>query len=391
MTERLGISIEEGRFHRHDLIPWWEQDRLTAARALVLGAGALGNEIIKNLALLGVGHVHIVDLDLVEHSNLSRSVLFREEDQGCPKAEAAARGATRIYPDIEATWERADLIYGLGLGRYFDADIVIAGLDSREARLAVNAACIRTGRIFFDGAIEGINGVARCFDGRSGPCYECTMGERDWELVRRRRSCNLLSRDQMSDGYVPTTSTIASIVGGLMVQQAVLHLHDLNCGIGCGLTINGVGFDAWTVAYERNPDCYAHEEADELARWPRSTATWTVAAALTDATAALGARAVIDLRHDLLVARSCASCGFRDEPFKAVGRFAAGAALCPSCDARLDLDTVSSIDGDSTLCDRSLAELGLPTYDVLRFRAGERTLDVITDGDRPAGRERCDA
>src|SRR5437588_11469685 len=87
------VIDDDDRYGRLRLIPWWRQDRLAAARILVVGAGALGNEVLKNLALLGVGTVYVIDRDVVETSNLSRSVLFRAEDGGRPKAEGAARRA----------------------------------------------------------------------------------------------------------------------------------------------------------------------------------------------------------------------------------------------------------------------------------------------------------
>src|SRR5437879_2284385 len=70
------------RYGRLRLIPWWRQEKLAAAKVLVVGAGALGNEVLKNLALLCVGTTHVIDLYCVEPSNLSRSVLFRAEDGG---------------------------------------------------------------------------------------------------------------------------------------------------------------------------------------------------------------------------------------------------------------------------------------------------------------------
>src|SRR5436309_2540858 len=91
---------DEDRFERFRLIGWWDQRRLARAKALVVGAGALGNEIIKNLALLGWGNLLIADKDHVENSNLSRSVLYRERDNGKSKAEVAARAAKEIYPGI---------------------------------------------------------------------------------------------------------------------------------------------------------------------------------------------------------------------------------------------------------------------------------------------------
>lgn len=66
----------EGRYDRHKLIDWWEQDKLASTKVLVVGAGALGNEVLKNLALIGVGNITIIDFDTVSVTNLTRSVLF---------------------------------------------------------------------------------------------------------------------------------------------------------------------------------------------------------------------------------------------------------------------------------------------------------------------------
>src|ERR1043166_4976264 len=131
----------DGRFDRFKLISWWDQQRLARARVLVVGAGALGNEIIKNLALLGVGNLFIADMDRIENSNLSRSVLYREKDNGTLKATAAARAAKEIYPEIKATAFNGNIVHDLGLGVFHWADVVIGGLDNREARLAINRAC----------------------------------------------------------------------------------------------------------------------------------------------------------------------------------------------------------------------------------------------------------
>src|SRR4051812_45338895 len=135
-------SEQDDRFHRFRLIRWWDQQKLARAKVLVIGAGALGNEILKNLALLGIGNVLVVDLDNVENSNLSRSVLFRAKDNGTPKAAAAARAAREIYPDQRIHALSANAVYDLGMGAYRWADVVMGGLDNREARLSINRACL---------------------------------------------------------------------------------------------------------------------------------------------------------------------------------------------------------------------------------------------------------
>ncbi len=158
MGEVLKITDQDGRFSRFGLIGWWDQERLAQSKVLVIGAGALGNEILKNLALLGVGNVFVADLDRIENSNLSRSVLFREEDCGRGKVEVAVQRMREIYRGTKATAWRGNVVYDLGLGVYRWADVVIGGLDNREARVAINQSAARAGRVWIDGAIERLEG-----------------------------------------------------------------------------------------------------------------------------------------------------------------------------------------------------------------------------------------
>src|SRR5438445_3969070 len=92
-------QLEEDRFSRFRLIQWWDQQKIGNARMLVIGAGALGNEILKNLALLGFRNVVIVDMDRIDESNLSRTILFRESDIGDFKVNAAASAYLSIAPN----------------------------------------------------------------------------------------------------------------------------------------------------------------------------------------------------------------------------------------------------------------------------------------------------
>jgi len=148
--------LAESRYDRQERISWWRQDRLRGASILVVGAGALGNEIVKNLALLGVGSITVIDMDHIEHSNLARCVLFRDTDVGAAKAEVAARRAAELNPDTSVTGIVAP-VQDYGVAGVALHDLVIAGLDSREARLWVNQACRKMGRTWVDGAIEGLD------------------------------------------------------------------------------------------------------------------------------------------------------------------------------------------------------------------------------------------
>src|SRR5262249_5938514 len=103
------------RYSRLRLISWWRQERLREARVLVVGAGALGNEVLKNLALVGLGTIEVIDLDVVEPSNLSRSVLFRGEDGGRPKAEVGSIRAGELIRVIRITPMHGDEITDVAL------------------------------------------------------------------------------------------------------------------------------------------------------------------------------------------------------------------------------------------------------------------------------------
>ncbi|MDH4136846.1 MAG: ThiF family adenylyltransferase, partial [Anaerolineae bacterium] len=94
-------DLRKDRLGTFEFISWWEREKVQAAKMMIVGAGALGNEVLKNLALMGVGHLFIVDFDTIEAANLSRSVLFRPEDNGKKKAEVAARRIKELNPDIQ--------------------------------------------------------------------------------------------------------------------------------------------------------------------------------------------------------------------------------------------------------------------------------------------------
>ena len=372
---------EEDRFHRFGLIRWWDQTKLSAAKVLVVGAGALGNEIVKNLALLGVGNVLIADMDRIENSNLSRSILYRASDTGEFKANVAARVARDIYPEIRTHSFVGNVVYDLGLGAFHWADIILGGLDNREARLAINRACWKVNRPWIDGAIEQIQGTARVF-APDGPCYECTMSETDWRLLQARRSCNLLSRSEMQAGKTPTTPTIASIVAGVQCQEAVKLLHGLPTIGGRGWVFDGMTTDAYSVEFQRKPGCYSHEILDEIVALDAGAADITVRQALSKARERLGEDAELELARDVLEKLVCPRCGGEEKLFTSLGKVAAKEAFCPVCNGvRREVITFYKIRGDESFIDRPLAEIGVPPFDILIARAAGRAIGIELAGD----------
>ena len=212
----------ESTYDRQELITWWDQKKLLASKVLVVGAGALGNEIVKNLVLVGAGNITIVDMDIIEHTNLARCVFFRREDELKLKAEVLSREAERMNPDVTSNFYTCP-IQELGDGFLLDFDLIIAGLDNREARVWLGGAANRTGKVWIDGAIEGLMGKVQTFV-PDGPCYACTMGDKDWEALAKRLSCKLLGVEEMQGGHTPTNATTSSIIAGIQTQEAIKYL-----------------------------------------------------------------------------------------------------------------------------------------------------------------------
>ena len=375
-------EAQDGRFARFELIGWWDQQRLAAAKVLVIGAGAIGNELVKNLALLGIGNVLIADLDRVENSNLSRSVLYRESDIGRPKAEVAAARAREIYPGIHSHSFNGNIVYDLGLGAYRWADVILGGLDNREARVAINQAAARVGRIWIDGAIERLDGVARVFDPALGPCYECTMSETDWKMLEARRSCALLTRQEMEQGKVPTTPTTASVIAGIQCQEAVKHLHGLETLAGRGFVFEGTWHQSYVVNYTRREDCPTHEAYEPILVKPWSVATMTIGELLKEAQAEVGDGAIVELNQDVLKSLECPRCQSTEPLFASLGKITEQHGRCPKCGDQRVPHLFHTLDGSEGLDQKTLAEIGVPSWDIVGARRGLKQVFFEFAGDR---------
>ena len=128
------------------LMSWWDADRVKDAKVMVVGAGALGNEVLKNLALMNVGSIFIVDFDTIEYANLCRSVLFRTEDikQNKYKCEIAGERIKEINPNVKVQAVNGDIMIDVGLGIMRRMDVIIGCLDNRIARLFINRYAFKT-------------------------------------------------------------------------------------------------------------------------------------------------------------------------------------------------------------------------------------------------------
>jgi adenylyltransferase/sulfurtransferase len=384
-------ELQEDRYSRFRLISWWDQAKIAASRVVVVGAGALGNEILKNLALLGFRQVVVVDLDGIEESNLSRTVLYRESDIGSYKAPAAARAYRNLAPGAEVVALVADVIGGCGLGLFDWSDVVIGGLDNREARLWLNRCAWKVGKPWIDGAIEGINGVARVFLPGRAPCYECTLGEVDWAILDRRMSCNLLAHDPAPQGKTPTTPTIASIIGGVQAQEALKLIHGLPVLASRGYVFEGLNHNSYVVEYTENPDCMSHYTLPEIVPLPDRSGDLTLHALWDRARADLGASDVtVEFSRDVVSALTCPFCSEREEVHAAAGSLRHSDSYCRDDGHMRVVETTHAYTGVESWGARALDRLGLPLFDIFTARSGNAEIGYLIAGDQPramAGQE----
>ncbi len=374
----------EDRYSRLQQIPWWDQAKLAQANVMVVGAGALGNELVKNLAMLGVGHIFLVDMDSIENSNLSRSVLFRANDEGCSKSEIAAQRGMELNPDVVIRPWNKNVLTGVGLGVFRRMHVVLGGLDNREARLGVNQACWKVTCPWIDGGIEATHGIVRLFVPPDGVCYECTMGVADFRLLRQRRSCALLRREEMTTGKVPTTPTMASIIAGIQVQEALKLLHSeagLPVLAGKGFIFNGMTHDSYTVEYTRREGCLSHYVFDRVSETGLKASQATGLSLLALARDKLGSKAVIDLGREIVEVFTC-SCGWQRKVFMPLSETSYADTLCGLCGQSCNFRSFHTIDGSEDFACQTLQELGVPPLDILTGCDGQSEVYLELSGDQ---------
>jgi adenylyltransferase/sulfurtransferase len=376
-------NLRTDRQGTFEFISWWEREKVASAKVLVVGAGALGNEVIKNLALMGMGNLFIIDFDTIEAANLSRSVLFRESDNQRSKAEVAAARAKAINPQINVQFLNADVTSGLGLGVIRRMDVIIGCLDNREARLAVNRFCYWMNKPWVDGAIQELLGLARVFVPGKGACYECTLTEAAIRDLSLRYSCPLLARQNVLLGKVPTTPTIASIIGGIQSQEALKLIHSMPVEAGKVTHFNGLNNEMHTTAYVPREDCESHWTYGEITELPARAESTTLEDLLRIVRADLGPNAVIELDQELLTSLDCPVCHTSEQIFLPLSQVSFEAGHCAVCGTLRDTVLTHAINGDENFLHRSLASIGVPALHILRANNGQEYRFYELSGDLP--------
>lgn len=323
-----------GRYARHGLIEGFDQDRLSRAEVIVVGAGAVGNEVLKNLALLGVGGIEIHDFDRIELHNLTRSILFNEEWVGRFKSEAAAEACARIDPNVRPRAFTGDFRDHLSVERVRDADAVLCCVDNHEARIHLNRLCLLTGTPFLNAAIDAWEASIEIYPHRPGEtsaCYECWIPSAIYGVIRQRYSCGGLRKVSLEQGRVPTTTLTSSVAGAGLVS---LLLQEL-CGMPRrrrGAVQSRARLHSLTAeerSIGKNPDCPACQ-------------TYAVAPEILPCAAASAPDLAIGqgdddpvliLSEPLLTGWSCGGCGGSETILARARDHDTSLLWCPTCAA----------------------------------------------------------
>ena len=236
------------RYSRHILLDELGiegQERLLAARSLVIGAGGLGSPVALYLGTAGVGRITLVDHDSVDLTNLQRQIAHNLARIGMPKVESARHAVTAINPDVQvdAVVARADAKLLDGLVPL--ADVVIDCCDNFATRQAINAACVQHGKPLVSGAAIRFDGQIAVYDPRdpASPCYACVFPPDSQPEETRCASMGV---------FAP----IVGIIGAMQAAEALKLL----AGAGPSLAgrmqmLDGRNMEWNALTIPRNPDC----------------------------------------------------------------------------------------------------------------------------------------
>ncbi len=216
------------------------QQRLAAARVLIVGVGGVGGPAALYLAAAGVGTIGLVDTDTVGLSNLQRQILFDSGDVGDSKVEVGAARLTALNPNVRVEPDARSLTPENASGMVVGHDVVIDGTDDFETRFAVNAACVAAGVPLVSGALGRWSGQVGVFAGR--PCYRCLVPEAPPEAETCAR--------------VGVVGALAGVVGAMAALEAIKILTAAGEPlVGRLLLYDGLAATARTVRVAADPGC----------------------------------------------------------------------------------------------------------------------------------------
>jgi molybdopterin/thiamine biosynthesis adenylyltransferase len=325
------------RYLRHSLIDWFSQEQVQAANIAVIGAGATGNEVVKNLVLLGAGYIDVFDFDRVEAHNLTRSIFLREEDIGLDKARSVARRAAQVDPNVRVGAVSGDFWDTLSLSRLAAYDAVICCVDNFEARLRLNQMCLIVGVDLINAAIDSRHATVELFplSRADVACYACHLPDSAYQRMAERYSCAGLKKAAWQERKVPTTAITASLAGALATSVALRLASDAASG-AFRIFCDSRGGASARAMLERRPDCPGCAGFAVRPTRIRTRDAWM--SALSGATPGADESVIVRLSEPVIVGCMCVRCGAeRDADAVRLRRardFDERITCCESCAAR---------------------------------------------------------
>jgi adenylyltransferase/sulfurtransferase len=262
-------------------------------------------------------------------------------------------------------------------------DVIIGCLDNREARLAINRFCYWMNKPWVDGAIQELLGLVRVFVPGKGACYECTLTEQALRDLSLRYSCPLLARQNILLGKVPTTPTIASIIGGMQSQEALKLINGMPVEPGKVIHYNGMVNEMHTTAYSVRDDCESHWTYGEITELPARAERTTLDDMLRIARADLGPETILELDQELITTLTCSTCHTVEQVLKPLSGVSFEAGHCPTCGNLRETEMTHAITGEENFLHRSLASVGVPPLHILRAHNGQEYRFYELSGDLP--------
>ncbi len=248
-TPRTLTPEQRNRYQRHLLLPEVGiegQLALLDAKVLLLGAGGLGSPAALYLAAAGVGTIGIVDMDVVDESNLQRQILHNMDRIGDRKVDSAKKTLTAINPDVNVVTHDLRLAADNVVGILSQYDVVVDGADNFPSRYLLNDAALKTGVVVVHGSIFRFEGQATVFKPYDGPCYRCLIPEPPpAELAPSCAEAGVL-------GVLP------GIIGSIQALEAIKVILDLGDSLsGRLLAYDSLEQSFRTFKVNRDPACPA--------------------------------------------------------------------------------------------------------------------------------------
>lgn len=250
-------AIDEDRFDRQKRISGWNQGSVSEKKVMVVGAGALGNEVVKLLLQLGVRRIALVDFDTVSKANLNRCLFFSEADakNNLLKVEVVAREARKLYPEaqLKAINKKVEEMPADSWEKF---DFVFSCLDNLGARLHINANCYGKAAVI-DGGTTGFMGKVQVVVAPSA-CLECSLAKKDYAALWKKYNCTGDVVD-WQDPKMPALSTTTSIIAALQVNEFIKLVHGLEGALrGRYLFFNGLSGQTNIFEIPKRRDCPVH-------------------------------------------------------------------------------------------------------------------------------------